>query len=304
MVSLVMPVWKPNPVWFAEAVRSALGQRHCSLELIVVDDGSPEPVAALLDDVEDDRLTVVAIPHGGVSRARNAGLERARGDAVRFIDADDVLEPDSTARLLGLSGPERALAYGSTLVCDPELRPRKLVEETSQGDVLLDSVLGGFDVYITAMLFPREVFAAAGMFDPELEPNEDFEFLLRALEHAPVRGERFVATRYRRHGGSVTAAEPAGGRKDVEALERLFGRRPDLLGTRFEREARAHLEVNAAAQLLHAGRYRECLRKARAALGFDRRRAAAELGALLAGFLRLAARRRLASRGQAGSRQT
>jgi glycosyltransferase involved in cell wall biosynthesis len=289
MVSLVMPVWNPDPDWFREAVRSALGQRDCDLELIVVDDGNPKPVGALLKDIEDPRLVLVETSHGGVSRARNAGIERSRGGAIRFVDADDVVEPDSTARLLRLSGPERAIAYGSTLVCDPDLRPCKLVEETAQGDVLLDSVLGGFDVYITAILFPRNVVEAAGGFDPTLAMNEDFEFILRALEHAPVRGERFLATRYRRHGASATARQP-GDANDVEALERLLERRPELRGTLFERRARAHLDVGGASRLLYGGRYREAARRLAAALRHDSRAALPEVAPLLARFFSVTAR--------------
>lgn len=288
-----MPAWKPREDWLLEAVASALGQKDCEVELIVVDDGSPEPVADLLRDVDDARLRVIEIPHGGISRARNAGIAQARGDLIRFIDADDVLEPDSTARLVGLSGAERMLGYGSTLVCDPELRPQRLIEESSQGNVLLASVLGGFYVYITAMVFPREVVAAAGGFEPQMEPNEDFEFLLRALEHAPVRGERFVATKYRRHEQSITANSGAAKMKDMEALERLFQRRPDLLGSEFERRARSHLTMNAAQQLLHAHRYARSLRMLFRSLRLAPRYALPQAPSFLADLFRLVARRAL-----------
>jgi glycosyltransferase involved in cell wall biosynthesis len=291
MVSLVMPAWKPREDWLREAVDSALGQNGCDVELIVVDDGSPEPVADLLQGVDDERLEVIEIPHGGISRARNAGIARARGDLIRFIDADDVLEPDSTARLVELSGPERRLAYGSTLVCDPQLRPQRLIEETSQGDVLLASVLGGFYVYITAMVFPREVIAAAGDFDPQMEPNEDFEFLLRALEHGPVRGERFVATKYRRHERSITANSGPANMKDMEAVERLLQRRPDLVGSEFERRARSHLTLNAARQLLHAGAYLPSLKMIFRSLRLAPRYALPEMPSFLAELSRLGIRR-------------
>jgi glycosyltransferase involved in cell wall biosynthesis len=55
LVSLVMPVWRPRPDWLLQAVRSALAQRDCELELIVVDDGNAEPLDALLAEVRDPR---------------------------------------------------------------------------------------------------------------------------------------------------------------------------------------------------------------------------------------------------------
>src|SRR5262245_45010048 len=102
LVSLVMPAWNPRPDWLREAVSSALAQQRCSIELIVVDDGSDTPVADLLSDLDDARLRLLRVPHGRVSRARNAAIEAARGDYVRFIDCDDVIVADSTAHLLGL----------------------------------------------------------------------------------------------------------------------------------------------------------------------------------------------------------
>ena len=96
-VSLLMAAYAQRPAWLREAVSSALGQRDCSFELILIDDGSPEPVAELLAEFDDPRLRVLRVEHGGVSRARNAGIAAARGRYIRFLDSDDDSPPDSTA---------------------------------------------------------------------------------------------------------------------------------------------------------------------------------------------------------------
>lgn len=290
-----MPVWQPNHAWLRQAVHSALEQRDCSIELIVVDDGNPEPVAGPLREFDDPRLVVVRVPHGGVSRARNAGIARASGDAIRFIDADDVLEPDSTARLLRLSGSDGAIAYGSTLVCDPQLRPEKVIESTEQGDSLVGCLMGRFTVSIVSMLFPRQVVSAVGEFDPELEVKEDYDYVLRALEHAPVRGERAIATRYRRHEASTTAATQPEDQSGMYAFEKLFDRRPDLRGTELERAARAHMHVVAAERLMLGGRYGGFARELASAMRQNPRGAAPEVGRVVARFPRAATRRALSS---------
>jgi glycosyltransferase involved in cell wall biosynthesis len=287
-----MPVWRPHPTWFPEAVRSALDQQGCEIELIVVDDGNPEPVAEMLEGLDDPRLRIVRVDHGGVSAARNAGIAVARGEAIRFLDADDVAEPESTERLVALAEGCHFIAYGSTLVCDPQLEPERVVRETVQGDALLECVLGGFDVFITALLFPRRVVESAGGFDIRFALNEDYEYLLRALEHAPVRGGDFIATRYRRHGSSATASgDLAGQMTDMLALDALFARREDLRGTKVERESRAHLYVEAAGQLIRAGRSAAALAAFMQGLRRSPRRSAAASLALLQLFIRTQGRR-------------
>ena len=64
-VSLVLAAWNPRRDWLLEAVASALAEQEVRLELIVVDDGSEIPVGELLAEVEDERLRVLRVPHGG-----------------------------------------------------------------------------------------------------------------------------------------------------------------------------------------------------------------------------------------------
>ncbi|HEX6455161.1 MAG TPA: glycosyltransferase [Solirubrobacterales bacterium] len=297
MVSLVMPVWNTKPSWLREAVASALAEDGCEIELIVVDDGSHEPAADLLRDLDDPRLDVVRVPHGGICAARTAGIERARGEAIRFVDSDDVLEPGSTAKLLELSGPDGAISYGDTLVCDDDLRPQKTVGSTVQGDALAECMLGDFSVYITGMLFPRAVVEAVGGFDPSSYPNEDFDYVLRALERAPVRGGGFIASRYRRHHGSITGRHPADEVNNTRrVLERLFDRRPDLRQSPLGRRALSRLHLRAATRMTEAGRPVPSARYLGAAIRHSPRSAAREAIGVAAGLPRGVARRLIVAR--------
>ncbi len=239
-----MAAWNPRPDWLLEAVRSALAQRDVELELVVVDDGSDTPIDQLLSGIEDPRLRMVRVEHGGASRARNAGVEAARGELIRFVDADDVLEPDSTARLVGLLGARRdEIAYGATLVCDAELRPEREIRSSVEGDALKACLLDGFEVRVPAMLFPRDVVLAAGPWPEGVRSAEDWDFVLRALERAHVRSDQEVAMRYRRHGASVTADVEAGEEGCRLVIDRYFERHPEERGTALEREARARVAL-------------------------------------------------------------
>jgi glycosyltransferase involved in cell wall biosynthesis/protein-L-isoaspartate O-methyltransferase len=249
-----MAAWNPRPDWLLEAVRSALDQRGVDLELLVVDDGSDTPLEDVLGGIEDPRLRIVRLDHEGASAARNAGVAAARGEFIRFVDADDVLEPDSTARLAALLGERRdEIAYGATLVCDEELRPEREIRSSLEGDALRACLLDGFEVRVPSMLFPREVVLAAGPWPQGLRVGEDWDFVLRTLERAHVRGDQQVAMLYRRHRASLTADVEAGEHGCRVVIDRYFERHPEERGSPLEREARARVALIFARAWMEQG---------------------------------------------------
>ena len=272
MVSIVVPVWESRLDWLRAAVSSALAQADVSVEVVVVDDGCAVPIREVLG-ISDARLRLLRVPHGGVSRARNAGLDAARGRFVRFLDADDVLEQGSSARLRRLCGEDdHVVAYGATAMCDQDLRPRRTVVCTLQGRVLRDALLGRFEVRICSMLFPRRVVDAAGPFDPSFAVAEDGDFVLRVVEHANVRGEDKVATFYRRHRGSATGDVAAGEAGLHRMLDRYFERHESERGTLLERRARAWVYLAAARGYRAHGRRPQAIDRGLRALTRDPRR--------------------------------
>jgi glycosyltransferase involved in cell wall biosynthesis len=264
-ISLVMPVWRPRVEWLHEAVRSALDQRECDLELVVVDDGNDVAVSDMLADVIDPRMQHVKISHGGVSAARNAGLKIATGAFVRFIDADDVLELGSTARLRALVSPT-TIAYEDTVVCDDDLTPRYTISSRLSGDVAVACLLGEFDTRHVSMLFPRAVVDRAGPWDTRLRVRQDFDFTLRCLEHAGVVPGNGTATFYRRHDASATRSEHAVRDAQLSSrlvLEGFFERHADLKDSAVARDAWRRIYGAEARTALYQGHLAQALRLAR-----------------------------------------
>ncbi len=95
LVSVIVPVYGVED-YLDECVESVVGQTHRNLEILLVDDGSPDRCPAMCDAwaAKDPRISVIHKPNGGLSDARNAGLARATGDYIYFIDSDDVAETD------------------------------------------------------------------------------------------------------------------------------------------------------------------------------------------------------------------
>jgi glycosyltransferase involved in cell wall biosynthesis len=261
LVSFVMPVWRPRSEWLHESVASALAETACDVELILVDDGNELPVSETLSDVDDPRLRVLRVDHCGHYAARNAGLNAARGDYVRFFDADDVVVPGSTHRLLAAARAtgKDTVAYGWTMICDEQLVPYRLVSSTYKGDVAEDFLLGRFDVYIHGMLSPRSVLDRIGPWEEQqFRLMGDRDYVQRILENAPVSLVEEVVTLYRRHSASVTRSSRP---KDaVQAgsliLKRYFERHPEKRRTDLERNAYRNLHVYRARQFFRLGQMR------------------------------------------------
>lgn len=103
-VSFILPVYKVE-AYLRECVNSITRQTYKDIEIILVDDGSPDGSPALCDQLatEDNRIKVLHKPNGGLSDARNVGLKIATGDFIVFMDSDDLwLGDDSLDKLVSL----------------------------------------------------------------------------------------------------------------------------------------------------------------------------------------------------------
>ena len=95
LISVIVPIYKVE-AYLNKCVQSIVDQTYADLEIILVDDGSPDTCPQMCDDwaAKDSRVKVVHKENGGLSDARNAGLSVATGEYISFIDSDDWIEPD------------------------------------------------------------------------------------------------------------------------------------------------------------------------------------------------------------------
>lgn len=120
LISVIVPVYKVEP-YLEACVDSILASTHKELEIILVDDGSPDNCPAICDEYarRDDRIRVIHQDNQGISGARNAGLRHATGDYVAFADSDDSVSPilyEQLVRAIEESGADMAACeHSSTL---------------------------------------------------------------------------------------------------------------------------------------------------------------------------------------------
>ena len=103
LVSVIVPVYKVEE-YIRECLDSITGQTYKNLEIILVDDGSPDSSGEICEEYarNDSRITVYHKENGGLSDARNYGIARAHGEFLTFVDSDDVIKSNFVETLLGL----------------------------------------------------------------------------------------------------------------------------------------------------------------------------------------------------------
>ena len=101
LISVIVPVYRVEK-YLKQCVDSILAQSHRNLEVLLIDDGSPDACPAICDAYAeaDSRVRVIHQENQGPSAARNAGLDACRGEYIGFADSDDWMEPELLASLL------------------------------------------------------------------------------------------------------------------------------------------------------------------------------------------------------------
>lgn len=104
LISIIVPIYNVEQ-YLRRCVDSIINQTYQNIEIILVDDGSPDNCGKICDEYakQDQRVKVIHKPNGGLSDARNVGIENSQGDYLMFIDSDDWIELNSCDYLLDLS---------------------------------------------------------------------------------------------------------------------------------------------------------------------------------------------------------
>ena len=119
LISIIVPAYKVEP-YIRKCVESIICQTYRQIEVILVDDGSPDNCGVICDEYaqKDDRITVIHKKNGGLSSARNAGLDIATGEYLMFVDGDDWVEPEfcKTALKLAEKNDVQMVSFGYNMV--------------------------------------------------------------------------------------------------------------------------------------------------------------------------------------------
>jgi len=245
-VSAIVPAYNAGQ-FIRETVSSALGQTFAALEVVVVEDGSKQPVP-WITELDPQRVRYHAKENGGPASARNLGVKLARGEFVAFLDADDLWDATKIERQVRAleANPRAAFAYGSLRGIDGQGRPRSRVQKKQlSGDVAEPLFMYNF-VSASSVMARRQPFLEAGGFDesPALISVEDYDLWLRLAErHDGVAIDGEVGS-YRITDASLSRNFVRLYRGEREVLERALARnaRPAFRARFGERLGRHHFQ--------------------------------------------------------------
>lgn len=211
LVSVVMCTYR-RPQLLPRAVESVMAQTHRPLELVLTDDGSEDDTGRVMRELAKKceaagvSANFATKVNGGVASARNAGLGRARGDWVAFLDDDDTWQPQKISKQM--AELERG---GAEACCCQFLQVRENDERhmpLSPDQLLRGRGPSGYlsrsaDAHINSIIVKAEIARRVGPFDEALRVYEDFDWIVRLLCEADFACVPEVLGRYEYTAGSL-----------------------------------------------------------------------------------------------------
>lgn len=237
-VTVIIPCYR-GEAFIVDAVASVLAQTGGAVEVVVVDDASPDAAVARVEEMNDERIRIVRHEtNRGIGAARNSGLAAATADLVAFLDQDDLWLEDrlalqlETLRARAADGVE--LVFGDVVVRDErgfEWTSRSRIPEPAyrlSPTALLAALVAGDFPPLGSILVRRETVRRAGGFDETIRGGtDDFDLVVRLAEQCRFAGVGRAVYVRRLHGGNYTSAR----RMADEALAvigRVEARHPEV----------------------------------------------------------------------------
>ncbi len=281
LVSVVIPAYKAAP-YIRPTLDSVFAQSYPSYEVIVVNDGSPDtPEFESAIRPYLDRIIYIKQKNRGPSAARNAGILRARGEFVAFLDSDDLwLDNYLDRQMSALRGePGYDFIYSDANLLGDNIPPGRTFMRAfpSRGPVTFESLFALKCIVISSCTVARrQTILKAGLFDESFWHCEDFDLWLRIAFNGARMAyqEEILATHHVREGSlSATPQSMRKGRKRVyeKALATLgLNDAQRAVAIRMRDRWGALVELEDGKQLLSQARYGEARAKMRSANNFFR----------------------------------
>lgn len=231
VISVVVPAYNVENT-ILETINSIQQQTFPDFEIVVINDGSTDGTLDKLSIIDDPRLKIFSYENGGLPVARNRGIERATGNFIAFVDADDLWTADKLELQLAAlhKHPEANVAYSWTTFIDEEGNFLYDGEPFNYvGNVYAQLLVKNFIASGSNILIRSQVVEEIGKFDPELKSAEDWDFSLRLAAHYPFALVPKHQILYRKSSQSMTSKVDVMEKAITTVIDRGFKAAPDEL---------------------------------------------------------------------------
>jgi len=207
-ISVLLPVHNEKPEFLDLAIASVLKQTFANFELLLLDDGSDKPCAQRLDEwtKKDGRVKVVHLPHQGITKTLNAGIEKATGKFVARMDSDDMALPNRFEKQITFleQNPDHA-AVGSWVVFINEKNKGSWIKKyPAEHEQIKCRLIAHNSFTHSAIMFCASQLKILHGYNENLKTAQDYDLLLRAAWHFKVANIPEVLLRYRYRDSSIS----------------------------------------------------------------------------------------------------
>lgn len=256
-VSVVIPT-RNRGAYILQALESVFAQTYPDYEIIVVDDGSEDETAEILQPLaKAGKLRYITQPASGVSAARNRGVAEAAGRYIAFLDSDDLFMPSKLEKQVALFERHPQLGFVHCWFSKFDDAGRDLgLRDTSRFDgQIYPAMLQEWDVLMAmpCMLMRKDALQAAGGFDTAMRWGEDLDLWRRMAMRHPVSLVREDLVGVRVHGSNISTQRREAVSHFERYLDKAFADDP-ALSANFRRQTYARLYTSFARNLLGEGR--------------------------------------------------
>ncbi|MDB5249645.1 MAG: glycosyltransferase [Segetibacter sp.] len=207
-VSIIVPCYN-QAVYLPDTIKSVVTQSYTDWECIIVNDGSPDDTEEVVKELQklDKRIKYIKKENGGLSSARNAGIKKATGEYIQFLDADDLIEKEKISGAVSeyqRSGDDKLILYSSSRYFEhgnkedllvlgrndfiSHVELKKLDSLSTQNTLLRKRNL----CVISAPVYPKKIFDSVGLFDENLKALEDWDLHLRCSNNGFIFHHHYV----------------------------------------------------------------------------------------------------------------
>jgi glycosyltransferase involved in cell wall biosynthesis len=188
--SIIIPCYNQAD-WLKICIQSLKSQTFDNWEAIIVNDGSTDHTKETADDLskDDSRIKVIHQENGGLSAARNAGIQKAKGEWLNFLDSDDYLDMNCLQMVFNTfeNNPLfHIVQTGHHLVDEQNQIISTRIPQVVDG-LFLDAIAKGNDAPVLSVFIKRDFFNMLGLFDTTLKSAEDWDMWIRAAKNEGKR---------------------------------------------------------------------------------------------------------------------